>query len=259
VPGIAVVHLVRERNGLAPLRRFLDSYRRHAAGVAHDLILVYKGFGDAAPVAHAQALGGIAHQRLFLPDRGFDLQPYFAAIGRFDHAYFCFLNSFSQLQFADWLAKLHAPLASHAVGLVGATGSCESLAALPAPKGWITQRYFAPFPNPHVRTNAFMAGREVLSRISLRPLLLKFFALALESGKDGVTAQTRRLGLDALVVDRHGNEYAAERWHLANTFRQAMQQDLLVADNQTDTYATADAATRARLSRLAWGEQARPG
>ncbi len=258
MPGIAVVHLVRERNGLAPLRRFLDSYRRHAAGIGHDLVLVYKGFGNAVPADHAQALEEIAHQRLFLPDRGFDLQPYFAAIGRFDHAHFCFLNSFSQLQCADWLAKLHAPLASGSVGLTGATGSCESLAALPAPKRWVTQRFFAPFPNPHVRTNAFMAAREVLSRIVLRPLLLKFFALALESGRDGLTAQVRRLGLDALVVDRHGSAYARERWHLANTFRQAKQEDLLVSDNQTDAYVAADAGTRARLSRLAWGDLARP-
>jgi len=258
VPGIAVVHLVRKRNGLAPLQGFLESYRRHAAGVPHELIVLYKGFGKDVPTDHAQALAGISHQRMFLPDRGFDLHPYFAALARFDHEFFCCLNSFSRILCADWLAKLHAPLASRSAGLVGATGSCESLAALPAPKRWITQRYFAPFPNHHLRTNAFMAARGVLARVTLRPMLFKFFALAFESGKDGLTAQIGRLGFDALVVDRNGTAYARDRWHLANTFRQSMQEDLLVADNQTDAYAAADAVTRARLSRLAWGKWARP-
>lgn len=256
--GIGVVHLVRRRNGPAPLRRFVDSYRRHAAGAEHELILLYKGFGKEVPADCAQALAGISHQRMLLPDRGFDLQPYFAAVSGFGHEYFCFLNSFSRILAPGWLAKLRAPLASRTVGLVGVTGSCESLAALPVPKRWITQRYFPPFPNPHVRTNAFMAAREVLERVTLRPMLFKFFALACESGKEGLTAQVGRLGLEALVVDRHGAVFTRDQWHLSNTFRQSLQEDLLVSDNQTDAYACADAAGRARLSRLAWGERARP-
>lgn len=258
MPGIAVVHLVRRQNGLAPLQRFLDSYRRHAAGVEHELIVLYKGFGNEVPADYAQALAGISHQRMMLPDRGFDLQPYFAAVSGFAHEYFCFLNSFSRILAPDWLAKLRAPLASRTVGLVGATGSCESLAALPVPKRWVTQRFFPPFPNHHVRTNAFMAAREVLERVTLRPMLFKFFALACESGKEGLTAQLGRLGLEALVVDRRGAVFAMDQWHLSNTFRQSLQEELLVSDNQTDAYASADAALRARLSRLAWGERARP-
>jgi hypothetical protein len=258
VSGIAVVHLVRRQNGLAPLQRFLDSYRRYGAGAEHELIVLYKGFGKEVPADYSRALAGVSQQRMFLPDRGFDLQPYFAAVARFDHEYFCFLNSFSRILSADWLAKLRAPLSSRTAGLVGASGSCESLAALPAPKRWITQRFFAPFPNHHVRTNAFMTAREVLARVSLRPMLFKFLALACESGKDGLTTQVGRLGLDALVVDRNGTVYTKDRWHLSNTFRQSTQEDLLVSDNQTDAYASADAAGRVRLSRLAWGEWARP-
>jgi len=258
VSGIAVAHLVRRQNGLAPLQRFLDSYRRHAAGVEHELVLLFKGFGEHVPADYARAAAGIPHQRMLLPDRGFDLQPYFAAVAAFNHEYFCFLNSFSRILAPDWLAKLRAPLASGTVGLVGATGSCESLAALPAPKRWITRRYFPPFPNHHVRTNAFMTARAVLTRVTLRPMLFKFFALASESGKHGLTAQLARLGLEALVVDRHGIAYARDRWHVSNTFRQSLQEDLLVSDNQTDAYASADTNGRARLSRLAWGEWARP-
>jgi len=258
VAGLAVVHLVRKRNGLAPFERFIDSYRAHAAGVDHELIVLFKGFGRQIPLRYEQVLAGVPHSRLLLADRGFDLLPYFKALASFEHRHFCFLNSFSRLQSPDWLAKLHAPLADSSVGLVGATGSYESFVALPAPKRWVTERFFAGFPNYHVRTNAFVAARAVLARVNFRPMFFKFFALAFESGKDGLTAQIVRQGLAAVVVDRSGAAYNKERWHLSNTFRQSRQEDVLVADNQTDAYASADAAARAKLSRQAWGEFARP-
>lgn len=258
MPDIAVVHLVRARNGPVPFKRFLQSYQANAGGIGHELVVLFKGFGGQLPADYDEILSGVAHRRLLMTDRGFDLQPYFEAVARLRHAYLCFLNSYSRILSPDWLAMLHAPLAARLAGLAGATGSYESLAALPAPKRWITRHYFAPFPNPHVRTNAFMAAREVLSRVTLRTLLFKFFALAVESGKDGLTAQVARQGLDAVVVDRNGVSYRKDEWHASNTFRQSMQENLLVADNQTDAYASADAVARAELSRLAWGERARP-
>ena len=40
----AVVYLARRKEGLEPLRRFVDTYGKTAAGVPHDLIVIYKGF-----------------------------------------------------------------------------------------------------------------------------------------------------------------------------------------------------------------------
>ena len=258
MPGIGVVHLVRHANGTAPLARFLQSYRAHPAGVDHELLLILKGFGGGLPAEYTSLLANTPHRKLSLPDRGFDLEPYIKAAAHFEHRYFCFLNSYSRILAPDWLAKLCAAIGGSAAGLAGATGSCETFAALRAPKGWVARRLFPPFPNPHLRTNAFVAARDVLARVALRPLLFKFLALAAESGKEGLTAQVRRQGLHALLVDRHGTALPEERWHLANVFRQSRQEDLLVADNQTDAYAEADAGRRAMLSRLAWGERARP-
>jgi len=297
---VGVVHLVRRANGTAPLERFLQSYRAHSTGADHELLLILKGFGGRLPAEYASLLANTPHRTLALPDRGFDLEPYFTAVAHFEHRYFCFFNSFSRILEPDWLAKLRAPLASRSVGLVSATASYQSFAAghaarereltamplaarlrarlrhiagettfsgrtqraaawlLGAAGLWDPARYFPPFPNYHVRTNAFMASRDVLAGIRLRPVRFKLSAFALESGKDGLTAQVARAGLAALVVDRDGATFDKERWHLSDTFRQSRQQALLVADNQTDAYDQADAAGRAGLSRLAWGEFARP-
>lgn len=299
---VAVVHLVRKANGIAPFERFVGTYRAHAAGCAHDLVLLFKGFPRGEPGQdYARVISGIAYQPLSLPDRGFDLLPYFAAARRFEYRYFCFLNSFSRIMASEWLAKLHRHATEADVGIVGATGSYQSFARTheerasalrelapaqrirsraahifsdPAPHmmlqragawllgalgAWKPARHFPPFPNYHVRTNAFMASRDTLLRVRLRPLLFKLAAFLLESGREGVTAQILRMGLRAVVVDRFGRAFEKEQWHLSNTFRQAQQEDLLVADNQTDAYALAEAARRALLSRAAWGEYARPG
>lgn len=123
---------------------------------------------------------------------------------------------------------------------------------------WNPDRYFPPFPNYHVRTNAFMASRETLARMRVGPVFFKLSAFMFESGRDSLTNQLMRLGLRPMMVGRDGTGYEKEHWHVANVFRQGNQENLLVADNQSDLYAMADAGGRAELSRLAWGEHARP-
>jgi hypothetical protein len=123
---------------------------------------------------------------------------------------------------------------------------------------WDPARHFAPFPNYHVRTNAFMISRETLRRIRIRPMPVKLAAHMFESGRSGLTRQVMALGLRPLLVTRDGEVLEKEKWHLADAFRQGRQGGLLVADNQTDAYEQAEAAERAELSRLAWGGHARP-
>ena len=132
--------------------------------------------------------------------------------------------------------------------------------------GWIAEslrlkdprQFFPAFPNFHIRTNAFMAARKTLLQVRPGPMLFKFSAYALESGQNSLTSQVMRHGLKPLVIARTGESFEKEQWHLSDTFRQALQQDLLVADSQTDAYHALDATQRAVLSRQTWREFARP-
>jgi hypothetical protein len=300
MPGVAVVHLVRRQNGLAPLERFLESYGAHPAGLAHELVILFKGFrGDGTP-GYESLLKGLPHKRVFVPNRGFDVNAYFAAVERLDYDCFCFLNSYSRILASDWLAKMHRWTAQKGVGLVGATGSYQSLSSahldrlqtlrsLPAVKRfqanvahvraeprfsalarrgmnwmlrkagvWEPVRDFPLFPNYHLRTNAFMGTRQTLCRVRIEPMRIKLSAYKFESGKDSLTNQVLNLGLKALVVGRDGEGYEPERWHLSDTFWQSREENLLVADNQTETYLATEPMGRARLATHAWGEFARP-
>ncbi len=61
-----------------------------------------------------------------------------------------------------------------------------------------------------------------------------------------------------LVADRDGAVYDQEQWPLSRTLWQRDQEGLMVADNQTRSYAHGDMERRRLLSAFAWGRQADP-
>jgi hypothetical protein len=117
---------------------------------------------------------------------------------------------------------------------------------------------FDPFPNYHVRTNAFMIARDTLAALRLHALHDKKHAYLLESGRESITHQIRAMDLRTLIVDRDGGAYDHQQWHRSRSFWQGDQEGLLVADNQTRHYADGDIDRRRVLSAFAWGEKADP-
>jgi hypothetical protein len=276
---IGLAHLVRAQNGLTPFQTFLASYRAHEGGAAHDLIIIFKGFAAQADAAPYRAqLAGLSYRELFVPDEGFDIGPYFTAARQFDHQYFCFLNSFSVLLADDWLARLHEHMLRPGVGVVGATGSYESpytyylrqwrerrrhLTGRSRQRladeyyGWLDllrrRIHFHPFPNYHIRTNAFMLPRQVINRLKVGSLRRKEDVARFESGRRGLTRQVFAMNLAALVVGRDRRAYEPKEWCASRTFRNDDQSNLLVADNRTQQYAQANPASRRLLAEFAWG------
>lgn len=277
---ICLVHLVREKNGLAPFEAFIRSYREYTAGIHHDLLVVFKGFGDNRELdQYYAALDGLAYKSLFVADRGFDIEPYFAAAKQFDYRYFCFLNSYSIILDPDWLAKMHKYIVRQGVGVVGATGSYEStyanrllmLEALPVtswllasntPGSYLRRQaqmwpgaHCNPFPNYHLRTNAFLISRGVMLKLRVAPIRSKMDAARFESGNMNMTRQIFDMHLKVLVIGRDGQAYEKDTWCKSCTFRRGGQKNLLVADNRTNHYMQADADMKQLLSAFAWGNR----
>ena len=248
---VCVVHLVWAPLGVAALQRFVTSYQSHDAGMEHRLIVLFKGFADpSGTAAYVEVLDGLEHGSLHYSRPTFDLPAYAAAAEALEASHLCFLNSESVLLTDGWLAAMHARLLEPGVGAVGATGSYES----PRSINPLRRRRWVAFPNPHLRTNAFMLPRDVMRRLRVPEVSTKSRAWELESGRQGLTRQVWDRGLHTLVVGRDGKGYEPARWHESATFRSGEQANLLVADNRTRQWQEADAAERAGLSRLAWGD-----
>ncbi|HEY5481107.1 MAG TPA: hypothetical protein VIL39_06470 [Verrucomicrobiae bacterium] len=268
----AIVYLARARSGLESLQRFLRSYERHPGGLEHDLVVVFKGFSQEAELAEWRtALTRFPHQELRMSDFGFDIRAYSLAARRLPHRYLCFLNSFSEPLTPDWLRILHRWVVEPGVGVVGCTGAWTSISSIVEQelasaatqpllrrlllriKVPINRRAYPPFPNPHLRSNAFLVSRELMTRVWPGFVIGKRKAYHWESGRKGFTRRVQALNLRVLVAGKDGRSYTIEEWPRSGIFLQGKQENLLVSDNQTRGYDNADAAKRRQLSMYAWG------
>lgn len=277
---VVVIHLARAANGVEAFAAFMDSYRKNPGGDAHDLALVFKGFDTpTVPPEYSEYLQGVSYTPLFVSDEGLDITAYGKALKQLDgYSYYCFLNSFSSLRDPNWLRKLLHWARVTDVGIVGATGSYQSvttdfrhhisaaatdLQELPLWKRavvnlhlrYILFRYwmmFCTFPNVHIRSNAFVIPTSVAVRLSWPQVMSKLDAYRFESGRRSLTRQVLSLGKRAIVVGCNGVGYEKEDWIRSNTFWQHDQANLLVEDNQTRSYTLGDGATRRRLCFHAW-------
>lgn len=272
MPETAVVYLARAHSGLEPLRHFLRAYERHPAGLEHDLAVVFKGFREEDELGDWRtALARFPHRELRMSDFGFDIRAYSLAARALPHQHLCFLNSFSEPLALDWLKTLHRWVLEPGVGAVGCTASWTSISSIAEHrlvnaasqpffhrlllrvKVPINRRAFPPFPNPHLRSNAFIASGDLMRRVWPRFVATKRAAYHWESGRHGFTRRIQKLGLRVLIAGKNGRAYGIEEWPRSGTFLQGSQENLLVADNQTRGYDKADGAARHRLSTYAWG------
>jgi hypothetical protein len=138
VPG--VVHLVWGPLGSEPLRRFVASYREHTAGVEHELMILLNGVTAQQRPELLAELDGLDYRLLELQEPVQDLAAYMQASKQLEHERLCFLNSYSEILAADWLAKLDHALDQPRAGLVGATGSWAST------RSWVLHSLFVPTP-----------------------------------------------------------------------------------------------------------------
>lgn len=237
----AALYLLRDWRGAT---NFFEALARHPLPDDAELVLVVKG-----------AKGRECERRLWLPehevievgDFGLSLRAFAAATrqlaGR-GYDSFTYLNSWSRPLVGHWHEALAGAALRPGVGLAGATGSWERFNSVLWPPG----------PNPHIRTTAFTMCAELAA--SLWPRFgwgTKLFEQAVESSRWGLTRRAMARGFAPALVGRIQNYGDPSQWMSSCTFRSGEQENLLVADRQTDDYAAAGHEERLRLSVLAWG------
>ena len=322
----AVIYLARYSEGAEPIRRFIASYRRFAAEAPHDLIIVWKGSPNRDGDENLQnaIASQVQHQSISIPDDGYDIGAYRIAAEQIPHNTVFFANTFSEILSSGWLRKLQSVLTGARVGIVGATGSYQSLhdslkeiskaiwlcgQHIPydenLAKRWgseivkhkpewmkrtfserclalivpyirradsLDERYeaywravtspggpvefyarFPEFPNPHIRTNAFMLARNLFLDLCPCKIESKNEAFEFESGSSSLTRLLQLRGLRAKIVGRDGVGYEVEDWLMSQTFRLGQQENLLVADNQTRMFNAMTSQERDAHVEMTWG------
>lgn len=122
-----------------------------------------------------------------------------------------------------------------------------------APLDYCRRLYeYGRYPNPHIRTNAFMIERDRFLSLNSSRFTTKHDSYKFESGRDSMTKQIMKRGLIPLIVDRFGKTYTISDWKSSLTFWTNEQSNLMVADNRTMDYAKANRMLRREMENLAW-------
>ncbi len=268
-PSIAVVFLARGiDNGASNSESFFESYDRFRPQIPHRLTVVVKGWdgidGLDRVCEGARSRGGRIER---LPDDGFDWGAYRRVAALLSEDFICFLNGNSRIVAPNWLNAMANALQRDEIGAVGATGSYATLSPHMI-SHWIDWpmmpfRYarmaplFPGFPNPHLRSNAFMTRRDLfVAYVSTRDVpRKKIEAHVMECGRDGFCRFLAKHGKRFVVTGRDEVIYPPDAWIQSNTFCTENQENLLIADNRTEQYQRGDRATRTFLERAIWGRR----
>ena len=229
--------------------QFVRAYQAYPAGLAHDLVVVFKGFSSKGKLEEGRkAFSGVKFEEVHLDDLKFDIGAYAEAVQQVECDRICFLNTTSEPAATHWLLKLALNLEQPGIGLVGATGSFEG--------GGVG----VSFPNVHIRTNAFMMhaplARQILGGFEITS---KVDAHNAEHGFKSITRRVVASGLAPLVVGRNGRGYSPEWWSSSQTFRQGSQANVLVHDGQTRYFDALMWNQKRTVYRSTWGGRRTPG
>ena len=277
--SIAVVYLAWLPYGIGYLEKFVESYNTYNAGAEHQLLIVFNGKKQSNDfnqfLYYAQA--HLPKFEYLEMDEGQDIDAYFFAAKNTICEYILFLNTYSRFNAEGWLLKFIHSFTENKYGLIGATASKQSLYnTVFLTHKWIwefkkgirfnikkykqflkTAFYWSfiinKFPNPHIRTSAFMIPRDLFLTIKMQVLERKFDAYLFESGKKSLTNQVLDKGWEIGVIGKDGIVYKRNEWESSNVFWINIQENLLISDNQTDLYINATLEYKKYLTLIAWG------
>lgn len=300
---LGVIYLFRWADGERAAQNFIASYLAHPAGADHELHVLFKGFPDQRALTAGRSLfTELSISPIELEDSGYDVGSYVAAAKLVSNSRLIFLNGFTELLADNWLRKFDNALSLPGVGMVGATGSWQSLNSyyevlirlgqyeitrltayalaltlgrhtgiggygqerhsaaikrglnlLFRPDRYLLRLYeYGRFPNPHIRTNAFMIERSRFLALHIPSFDSKSGAYKFESGRRSITKQIVAQGLRPVVVDRRGQTYEIVNWKTSSTYWTDEQANLIAADNRTRQYENGDSGVRQRLHEYAW-------
>lgn len=266
--------------GTTVFSNFFSSYILCRFELKHELIVVFRGyqsFEELKPFKKILSDLQIAYVESTM-NKGLDIDAYIHVCKTIKLNSFLFLNSQSQFLNKNSLIHYSNAFDQSEVGIVSATASYQSYYSSVFQRNTIKwevdkcimnnfRKYklflktffywrflFKPFPNPHVRTNAFMIRRDLFLQLKYKPLITKFRAYQFESGRNSMTNQILKKGLKVLVIDKNGKTYEPAEWKNSYTFWIGEQENLLVSDNQTRIYENASREEKNQMSYLAWGK-----
>ena len=232
--SLTVVYVVRASNNTEPSHKFFTAYRKNPSGVPHDLVVAAVGFENEAAtlLVKKSVWNNISPEPrvVLVSDPGFTLGVFRDACEQISAEYVCLLDENSRPLVSGWLNRLYTAISKSGVGIAGASGAHQI--------------------DPHVRNNAFCIRRTLYLEITKGAS--KKDAASLQADRvRSITRAVKKRGLSARIVGRTKDHDLREARD-SHTFWWGEQNELLVADDQTDDYTNGSPEHRAFLRSAGW-------
>lgn len=231
---------------LDTVKSFLNSYKKHHAGIDNSLVLIAKNWTDKSLYKELCHLAGIYKAKIIdLPDDGWDFGAYFRVAPLLDTDYVFFLGSSSNILTKNWLLYCYNAFKNDSsIQLVGPMGSYGQVLI------------DVNFPNPHIRTCAFMIKTELFVEYAAAQKfpVTKVDTYGLEHGNNSITKFILNKGYKVVVVNSDGEIFLPDKWPLSKTFRDPYSCKSIISDRQYLTYLYADEDGKRFLEISSWGQ-----
>lgn len=233
--------------GIEVVEKFLDSYKKHAAGIEHNFVIIAKNWTDKNLYVKLCSLAKENNAKIInLPDDGLDFGAYFRVSKILDSELIFFLGSNIEILKPDWLLyPYNAFKNDNLVRLVGPMGSWEKGVA-----------GTASFPNYHIRTCCFMIDRKLFLEYASTQNFpkTKEDTWQMEHGSNSLTKFVLKKGYKAVVVNSDGKFFAPENWVFSQTYMSPDESKTLMADKWAKRYYIVKEENKIALETIVWGK-----
>ena len=250
------------------LKKFINSYTKFKNDEKHQLLICFKGFAESSNLSEWKKIINFEfiEFREINEENDFDIGSYFRIAEKYENRKILFLDTHTRMNCHNWLKIFLDNYKEKR--LVGATGSFASISSqflnfyYPQYTKFQQLRWglhhlkkFKLYPNPHLRTTAFMIrGSELINlNFDRKKFVKKIETNYFESGRKNLTYQLQKKGYEIGIVNSDNKFFKIKDWKFSETYCLNDQSKLVFIDNRTEEYQFADKNQQLKMSKFCWG------
>jgi len=247
--------------------KFIKNYKKYSPGINHRLLICFKNL-DKGKIEYLKSkIKNLNYIEFIDISNGndWDFMSFYRIAKKYKDYLILFLNNQSFPIKKNWLLLMCSNYKNKRI--LGATGSYESISS----RGFLRNYnenifsyiyrvikyliYFPLFPNPHIRTTAFMMlAKDYIKYKFEKNYYRKYDNWKTESGRNSITNFFKKRGFEILLINSDGKAFSEKDWKFSETYCYKNQTKLIISDKRTRKYENFSIKDKKIKTKIVWGK-----